>query len=40
MATIVDFIDEVLNNPKDDTVIENVKNKVNALMGDKELFNT
>ena len=40
MAVIVDFIDEVLNNPKDDTVIENVKNKVNALMGDKELFNT
>ena len=40
MAVIVDFIDEVLNNLKDDTVIENVKNKVNALMGDKELFNT
>ena len=39
MAVIVDFIDEVLNNPKEDAVIENVKNKVNALMGDKELFN-
>jgi len=38
MATIVGFIDEVLTNPEDSSVLDNVKKKVNGLMKDKPLF--
>jgi glycine hydroxymethyltransferase len=38
MAVIVDFIDEVLSNPEDETFIEGVKKKVNALMSGRDLF--
>ncbi len=38
MAVIVDFIDEVLSNPEDETLIEGVKKKVNALMSGRDLF--
>ncbi len=39
MATIVDFIDEVITNPEDETVLSAVKAKVNTLMKGRELFN-
>ncbi|WP_291864145.1 serine hydroxymethyltransferase [Maribacter sp.] len=39
MATIVDFIDAVISNPEDETVLSSVKMKVNALMKGRELFN-
>lgn len=35
---IVEFIDEVLSNPENDTVIKGVKGKINALMEDFPLF--
>ncbi|MCW5516564.1 serine hydroxymethyltransferase [Muriicola sp. Z0-33] len=38
MATIVDFIDEVLTNPEDDSVCNSVKLRVNKLMGHRPLF--
>lgn len=38
MEQIVDFIDEVLSNPENDTVIKGVKSKVNNLMKDFPLF--
>jgi glycine hydroxymethyltransferase len=38
MAIIVDFINEVLSNPEDETLIEGVKKKVNALMSGRDLF--
>ena len=38
MATIVDLIDEVINNYEDEAVLEAVAEKVNALMSDKPLF--
>ncbi len=38
MAVIVDFIDEVLSNPEDETLIEGVKKRVNALMSGRDLF--
>ena len=38
MAVIVDFIDEVLTNAENEEVLENVKNKVNALMSGRDLF--
>ena len=38
MATIVDLIDEVINNYEDEAVLEAVAGKVNALMSDKPLF--
>ncbi|WP_298476434.1 serine hydroxymethyltransferase [uncultured Maribacter sp.] len=39
MATIVDFIDEVISNPEDESVLASVKEKVNALMKGRALFN-
>jgi glycine hydroxymethyltransferase len=38
MATIVDFVDEVLMNADNDDVIDEVRTKVNALMSNRELF--
>jgi len=35
---IVDFVDEVLSNPEDETILKGVKGKVNALMEDFPLF--
>jgi glycine hydroxymethyltransferase len=39
MASIVDLIDQVISNYEDETVLESVANRVNILMGDRELFN-
>ncbi|WP_289040155.1 serine hydroxymethyltransferase [uncultured Zobellia sp.] len=39
MNVIVDLVDEVLTNAEDDAKIEAVKEKVNALMSGRELFN-
>ncbi|SHJ52595.1 glycine hydroxymethyltransferase [Arenibacter nanhaiticus] len=39
MATIVEFIDQVLMNPEDETLIDEVREKVNALMNERALFN-
>lgn len=38
MATIVDYIDEVLTNPEDEGVCSSVKSRVNKLMGHRPLF--
>lgn len=38
MVTIVNLIDEVIANYNNDTVLEEVKNKVNMMMKDKPLF--
>lgn len=38
MSVIVDFIDEVLTNAENETVISKVKEKVNSLMSGRELF--
>ncbi len=38
MATIVEFIDEVLTNPEDETVLDSVKKRVNDLMKNRPLF--
>ncbi|MDO6491502.1 MAG: serine hydroxymethyltransferase [Cellulophaga sp.] len=39
MQTIVDFVDAVINSPEDEEVILNVRDKVNALMEGRALFN-
>ena len=39
MSVIVDLVDEVLTNAEDEAKIEAVKDKVNALMKGRELFN-
>ncbi|NKI25920.1 serine hydroxymethyltransferase [Arenibacter sp. 6A1] len=39
MATIVEFIDQVLMNPEDENLIDEVREKVNALMNERALFN-
>lgn len=39
MAYVVDLIDEVINNFDNETVLEGVATKVNALMGGRPLFN-
>ena len=39
MGIIVDFIDEVLTNWENETVLETVKAKVNGLMSKRPLFN-
>ncbi|WP_281501014.1 serine hydroxymethyltransferase [Cellulophaga sp. F20128] len=39
METIVDFVDSVLKNPEDENVLVSVKEKVNALMKGRALFN-
>ncbi|MCC1483619.1 serine hydroxymethyltransferase [Winogradskyella immobilis] len=38
MAGVVDLIDEVINNYENETVLEAVASKVNALMSDRPLF--
>ena len=38
MVAIVELIDQVINNFEDETVLESVKEKVNAIMKDKPLF--
>ncbi len=38
MAAIVDLVDEAINNFEDETVLESVKEKVNAMMKGKPLF--
>ncbi len=38
MATIVEYVDEVLSNYENEEVLEAVKEKVNALMNGRELF--
>lgn len=38
MAVIVDLIDEVLSNSENETIIEAVKEKVNAMMSGRDLF--
>ncbi|WP_142785773.1 serine hydroxymethyltransferase [Changchengzhania lutea] len=38
MLTIVELIDDVIANFEDDSVLETVKTKVNAMMSDKPLF--
>ena len=39
MKVIVDLIDQVLMNPEDDRIIDGVREKVNALMHSRALFN-
>ncbi|RPD97998.1 serine hydroxymethyltransferase [Aureibaculum marinum] len=39
MPTIVDFIDEVIKNHQDETVLESVAEKVNEMMSERPLFN-
>jgi len=39
MSTIVDLIDEVINNHTNETVLEGVAQKVNAMMANRPLFN-
>jgi len=38
MATIVDYIDEVLEDPENEQIIASVKTKVNEMMNDRPLF--
>ena len=38
MGTIVDLLDEVINNFENEEILENVANKVNDFMQDKPLF--
>ncbi|MCW1953389.1 MAG: serine hydroxymethyltransferase [Flavobacteriia bacterium] len=39
MVTIVDLVDRVLTNPEDEEVLHSVRDKVNALMAHRPLFN-
>ncbi|GBF21523.1 MULTISPECIES: serine hydroxymethyltransferase [Arenibacter] len=39
MKVIVEFIDQVIMNPEDEKIIDDVREKVNALMHSRELFN-
>ncbi|MEG3658712.1 serine hydroxymethyltransferase [Arenibacter palladensis] len=39
MKVIVDFIDQVIMNPEDEKIIDSVREKVNALMHSRALFN-
>ncbi len=39
MAKIVDLVDRVLMNPEDESIIAKVKDEVNEMMGERELFN-
>lgn len=39
METVVDFIDQVINNPEDEAIIKDVKSKVNAMMNTRPIFN-
>tara|TARA_R110002167_G_scaffold79143_4_gene218643 strand:+ start:569 stop:1843 length:1275 start_codon:yes stop_codon:yes gene_type:complete len=39
MEKVVDFIDQVITSPENDTVINNVKSKVNAMMNTRLIFN-
>ena len=35
---MVEFVDEVINNYEDESILESVKEKVNAMMAGKPLF--
>lgn len=39
MEKVVDFIDQVITNPENDTIIKDVKGKVNAMMNTRAIFN-
>jgi len=39
MEQVVEFIDQVIANPENDTVISEVKGKVNAMMNTRPIFN-
>ena len=39
MEKVVEFIDQVITNPENDTVISEVKGKVNAMMNTRPIFN-
>ncbi|WP_324026888.1 serine hydroxymethyltransferase [Maribacter sp. BPC-D8] len=39
MEKVVDFIDQVITNPENETIIKEVKEKVNAMMNTRPIFN-
>ena len=39
IAKVVDFIDEVINNYQNESVLNKVKNEVNEFMSGRKLFN-
>ena len=39
MEKVVEFIDQVITNPENDTIISEVKGKVNAIMNTRPIFN-
>ncbi|WP_405382403.1 serine hydroxymethyltransferase [Maribacter sp. LLG6340-A2] len=39
METVVDLIDQVINNPEDEETLNTVKSKVNAMMNTRPIFN-
>ncbi|HDZ06237.1 hypothetical protein LCGC14_0292400 [marine sediment metagenome] len=39
MEKVVDFIDQVIMNPENETIIKEVKSKVNAMMNTRPIFN-
>ena len=39
MEIVVDFIDQVITNPENETIIKEVKSKVNAMMNTRPIFN-
>ncbi|MDO6472067.1 serine hydroxymethyltransferase [Maribacter sp. 1_MG-2023] len=39
MEKVVDFIDQVITNPENETIIKEVKGKVNAMMNTRPIFN-
>ena len=39
MEQVVEFMDQVIANPENDTVISEVKGKVNAMMNTRPIFN-
>ena len=39
MEIVVDFIDQVITNPENETIIKEVKSKVNAMMNTRSIFN-
>ncbi|MDF4202802.1 serine hydroxymethyltransferase [Maribacter sp. SA7] len=39
MEKVVDFIDQVISNPENETVIKEVRGKVNAMMNTRPIFN-
>jgi glycine hydroxymethyltransferase len=39
MEKVVDLIDQVINNPENETLIKEIKGKVNAMMNSRPIFN-